>query len=85
MINSHVRCRPNARIMVRQPRGSSSGVAADIDIQAREILLMREMLNNLYAHHTQQPLVEIERKMDRDSFMSPEEAFQFDLIDKILH
>mmetsp|Transcript_19335 Transcript_19335/g.27560 ORF Transcript_19335/g.27560 Transcript_19335/m.27560 type:complete len:252 (-) Transcript_19335:838-1593(-) len=76
---------PNARIMVHQPRGGASGVAADIDIQAREILRMREMLNNLYAHHTQQPLAEIERKMDRDSFMSPEEAIQFGLIDKILH
>lgn len=59
-------------------------MAADIDIQAREILRMREMLNNLYVHHTKQPLSEIERVMDRDTFMSPEEALRFGLIDKIL-
>jgi hypothetical protein len=76
--------RPNARIMLHQPRGGASGVAADIDIQAREILRMREMLNNLYVYHTKQPLSEIERVMDRDTFMSPEEALKFGLIDKIL-
>jgi ATP-dependent Clp protease protease subunit len=70
--------------MLHQPRGGASGVAADIDIQAREILRMREMLNNLYVHHTKQSLNEIERVMDRDTFMSPEEALKFGLIDKIL-
>ena len=71
--------------MVHQPRGGASGVAADIDIQAREILRLREMLNGLYAHHTGQPMNEIERVMDRDTFMSPEEAISFGLVDKVLH
>ena len=70
--------------MVHQPRGGASGVAADIDIQAREIIRLREMLNGLYAQHTGQPLSEIERVMDRDTFMSPSEAIAFGLVDKIL-
>ena len=70
--------------MVHQPRGGASGVAADIDIQAKEILRIRTMLNDLYVHHTGKGLDEIERVMDRDTFMSPLEAIKFGLIDKML-
>jgi len=75
---------PNSRIMVHQPRGGAQGVAADIDIQAKEILRTRSNLNDLYVHHTGQTLEEIERVMDRDTFMSPTEAIAFGLIDKVL-
>ena len=70
--------------MVHQPRGGAQGVAADIDIQAKEILRTRSNLNDLYVHHTGQTLKEIERVMDRDTFMSPTEAISFGLIDKVL-
>lgn len=75
---------PNARIMLHQPSGGAQGMAADIDIQAREILRTRARLNLLYVHHTGQPLSEIERVMDRDFFMDVRQAIDFGLIDKIL-
>lgn len=75
---------PNSRIMLHQPRGGAQGVAADIDIQAKEILRMRESLNQLYVHHTGQPLEEIERVMDRDTFMGVDQAVNFGVIDKVL-
>jgi ATP-dependent Clp protease protease subunit len=75
---------PNARIMVHQPSGGVQGQAADIEIQAREILKLRERLNRIYVHHTGQELSRIESYVDRDTFMSPEEAQEFGLIDEVV-
>ena len=74
---------PHSRIMIHQPSGGAQGMAADIEIQAREILRMRHDLNTLYAKYTGKPLEEIERAMDRDKFMSTEEAKAFGLIDEV--
>ena len=73
----------NARIMVHQPSGGAQGMAADIEIQAREILRMRADLNRLYAQYTNKPIEEIERAMDRDKFMSADEAKEFGLVDEV--
>ncbi|MBX6375669.1 MAG: ATP-dependent Clp protease proteolytic subunit, partial [Acetobacteraceae bacterium] len=75
---------PNARIMVHQPSGGAQGQAADIEIQAREILHLRKRLNEIYVRHTGQPLELIERKLDRDTFMSAEEARDFGLVDHVV-
>jgi ATP-dependent Clp protease protease subunit len=75
---------PNARIMLHQPSGGAQGMAADIEIQAREILRTRANLNRLFVEHTHQPLEEIERVMDRDFFMSALQAKEFGVIDEIL-
>jgi ATP-dependent Clp protease protease subunit len=73
----------NARIMVHQPSGGAQGMAADIEIQAREILRMRQRLNELYAKYTGQKLEEIEKAMDRDKFLETDEAKAFGLIDEV--
>jgi ATP-dependent Clp protease protease subunit len=75
---------PHSRIMIHQPSGGTSGTAADIEIQAREILYLRGKMNELYAKHTQQKLEVIERDMDRDRFMSAEEAKAYGLIDHVI-
>ena len=75
---------PNARIMLHQPSGGAEGMASDIEIQAREILRMRTNLNALYAHHTGQDLEEIEKVMDRDTFMDVQQAMDFGVIDDVL-
>lgn len=75
---------PYSRIMVHQPSGGAQGQATDIEIQAREILRMREMLNGIYVKHTGRPLEEIEKAMDRDKFMSATEAKEFGLIDEVV-
>ncbi|KAL3918509.1 MAG: hypothetical protein SGILL_004201 [Bacillariaceae sp.] len=75
---------PNARIMVHQPSGGAQGMASDIHIRAQELLTIRSKLNNLYVHHTNQPLEEIERVMDRDTFMSTQQAMDFGIIDRVL-
>ncbi len=75
---------PHARIMIHQPSGGAQGTAADIEIQAREILYLRSKLNSLYAHHTGQSLEQIEKDMDRDRFMSAEEAKEYGIIDNVL-
>jgi ATP-dependent Clp protease protease subunit len=75
---------PNARIMVHQPSGGAQGQAADIEIQAKEILLLRERLNNIYVKHTGQDLETIEKSMDRDNFMTVEEAKEFGIVDEIV-
>jgi ATP-dependent Clp protease, protease subunit len=75
---------PNARIMVHQPSGGAQGQATDIEIQAREILTLRTRLNAIYMHHTGQPLDAIERKLERDSYMSAEEARDFGLVDEVV-
>ena len=75
---------PHSRIMIHQPSGGTSGTAADIEIQAREILYLRGKMNELYAKHTTQPLPVIERDMDRDRFMSAEEAKVYGIIDQVI-
>jgi ATP-dependent Clp protease protease subunit len=75
---------PNARVMVHQPSGGAQGQATDIEIQAREILLLRKRLNDLYVKHTGQALETIEAKLERDSFMSAEQARDFGLIDNVV-
>jgi len=75
---------PHSRIMMHQPSGGTQGTAADIEIQAREILYLRTKLNELYARHTGQTVEQIEKDMDRDRFMSAEEAKQYGLIDQVL-
>ena len=75
---------PHARIMMHQPSGGAQGTAADIEIQAREILYLRAKLNELYAVHTGQTVEQIEKDMDRDRFMSAEEAVTYGIIDKVI-
>jgi ATP-dependent Clp protease protease subunit len=75
---------PHARIMIHQPSGGAQGTAADIEIQAREILYLRSKINSLYSLHTGQPVETIERDMDRDRFMSAEEAKAYGLIDSVI-
>ncbi|HKK93973.1 MAG TPA: ATP-dependent Clp endopeptidase proteolytic subunit ClpP [Longimicrobiales bacterium] len=75
---------PNARIMIHQPSGGSQGTAADIEIQAKEILDIRERLNNILHRHTGRPIEKIADDIDRDRFMSPEEAVDYGLIDRVL-
>lgn len=75
---------PNSQIMIHQPSGGAQGQAADIEIQARLILDLRRRLNLIYAQNTGQPLKVIEKAMDRDNFMTPEEAKAFGLIDEIV-
>lgn len=75
---------PNARMMIHQPHGGAQGQAADIEIHAREILALRDRLNAIYAEHTGQGLDVIERNMDRDKFLTPEEAQAFGIIDEIV-
>jgi ATP-dependent Clp protease protease subunit len=75
---------PHARIMVHQPSGGFQGQATDIEIHAKEILSLRERLNRIYADHTGQSMKVIEEAMERDRFLSPEEAVEFGLIDKVV-
>ena len=75
---------PNSQIMIHQPSGGAKGQAADIEIQAKLILDMRKRLNAMYAKNTGQKLATIEKAMDRDNFMTPEEAKKFGLIDHIV-
>ena len=75
---------PHARIMIHQPSGGSQGSASDIEIQAREILYLRTKMNELYALHTGQSVEQIEKDMDRDRFMSAEEAKGYGIIDNVL-
>ena len=76
---------PHARIMVHQPSGGVQGQASDIQIHANEILTIRKKLNEIYEHHTGQNIKKIEEYLDRDSFMGPEEAKTFGLIDRIVN
>lgn len=73
----------NARIMVHQPSGGAQGQASDIEIQAREILRIRQRMNELYAQYTKQPMDVIENAMERDKFLSADEAKTFGLIDEV--
>jgi len=77
-------CLPHSRIMLHQPSGGVQGQAADIEIHAKEILALRARLNQIYATHTGQTLKAIENSMDRDSFLSAEEAKKFGIIDEVV-
>ena len=75
---------PNARIMIHQPHGGSQGVASDIEIQAREVLYLRQRLNAIYAERTGQTPARIEKDSDRDHYMSATESAEYGLIDRVL-
>ena len=75
---------PNSQIMIHQPSGGAQGQAADIEIQAKLILDLRARLNKIYAENTGQDIATIEKAMDRDNFMTPDEALKFGLIDHIV-
>jgi len=74
---------PNARIMVHQPSGGARGMASDIEIQAKEILRIRSRMNDLYVKYTGQSLTDIEKAMDRDTFLEADEALKFGIVDKV--
>jgi ATP-dependent Clp protease, protease subunit len=76
---------PNARIMIHQPSGGSQGTAADVEVQAREVLYQRERLNAMLAAHTGRDIADIVRDTDRDHFMSSEAAAEYGLIDRVVH
>lgn len=75
---------PNARVMVHQPSGGYQGQASDIEIQAKEVLRLRDQLNRIYQNHTGQAIGVIEKSLDRDRYMSPDEAKEFGLIDEVV-
>lgn len=75
---------PNARILLHQPLGGASGQASDIEIQANEIIRVRDILNGLYKKHTNQPLDKIESETDRDFYLNAREAIDFGLVDNII-
>lgn len=75
---------PNARVMIHQPSGGASGQATDIDIHAKEILIIRERLNQLLAHHTGQDFDTIARDTERDNFMNAEAAMNYGLVDQVI-
>lgn len=74
---------PHSKIMIHQPSGGYQGQATDIEIHAQEILKTKKTLNDLYARHTGTPLAQIEQAMERDTFMTPDQALKFGLIDRI--
>ena len=75
---------PNSRIMIHQPSGGAQGQATDIEIQAREILKLRQRLNEIYVHHTGQSFDKVSLAVERDNFMSAPEAKSFGLIDEVV-
>jgi ATP-dependent Clp protease protease subunit len=75
---------PNSRVMIHQPMGGFQGQASDIEIHAKEILYLKQKLNEMLAAHTGQPLDRIERDTDRDNFLSAAAAAEYGLIDKVL-
>jgi ATP-dependent Clp protease, protease subunit len=77
-------CLPHSRMMIHQPLGGFQGQASDIDIHAREILLIRDKLNKVLAHHTGQPIEKVQIDTDRDNFLSPDDAVNYGLIDSVL-
>ena len=78
-------CLPNARIMTHQPSGGFQGQATDIEIHAKEIVSLRSRLNNIYAKHSGKKIAEIEGLMDRDTFLSPDDALKIGLIDEVVN
>lgn len=77
-------CLPNARVMIHQPLGGFRGQASDIEIHAREILYLKQKLNQMLAHHTGQSVEAIERDTDRDNFLSAADAVKYGLVDQVL-
>jgi ATP-dependent Clp protease protease subunit len=77
-------CLPNARVMVHQPSGGFRGTAADIELQAQEILSLKRRLNEIYRKHTGQPLDVIEEALERDNYMGPERAREFGIVDQVI-
>ena len=77
-------CLPNSRMMIHQPLGGFQGQASDFDIHAKEILSIRDKLNNIMSHHTGQPLEKVQQDTDRDNFMNANDAVTYGLIDKVL-
>src|SRR5437588_9685947 len=75
---------PHARIMIHQPYGGAGGQAADIEIQAKEIIRMRELLDKVLAHHTGQPIEKVAKDTDRDFIMSADEAKEYGIIDEVI-
>jgi ATP-dependent Clp protease protease subunit len=75
---------PHSRIMIHQPLGGAQGQATDIEIQAKEIIRIRDMLNQILSEHTGQPIERVRKDTDRDFYMSPEEALEYGIIDGIL-
>lgn len=75
---------PNSRIMVHQPMGGFQGQATDIEIHAKEIVKVKNTLNGIYAKHTGKPIEQIEKDLERDNFMSSEEALSYGIIDKVI-
>ena len=82
--NGKRHCLPHARLMIHQPCGGVQGAATDISIQAQEILRLREMINELLAHHTGKSLADITRDTDRDFYMSADEARAYGLVDQVI-
>jgi ATP-dependent Clp protease protease subunit len=78
-------CLPNARVMVHQPSGGYQGQATDIMIHARETLAIKERLNNIYVHHTGQTYEAVEAALERDRFMTADDAKEWGLIDEIVN
>ena len=77
-------CLPNSRMMIHQPLGGFQGQASDFDVHAKEILSIRDKLNNIMSHHTGQPLKKVQQDTDRDNFMNANDAVSYGLIDKVL-
>jgi ATP-dependent Clp protease protease subunit len=77
-------CLPHSRMMIHQPLGGFQGQATDIDIHAKEILLVRERLNRILSRHTGQPMEQVEKDTDRDNFMGGQEARDYGLVDELL-
>jgi len=77
-------CLPNSRVMIHQPMGGFQGQASDIEIHAKEILFLKQRLNEMLARHSGQPIERIERDTDRDNFLSAEAAVEYGLVDKVL-
>ena len=77
-------CLPNSRVMIHQPSGGAQGQASDIEIQAKEILFLRERLNRMLSEHTGQPIDVIERDTERDRFMSAEQSVEYGLVDQVI-
>jgi ATP-dependent Clp protease protease subunit len=75
---------PNSRIMIHQPSGGARGQASDISIQAREILRLKKQLNEIMAYHTSQPVDRIERDMERDNYMSADDAKEYGIVDEVV-
>jgi ATP-dependent Clp protease protease subunit len=77
-------CLPNSRVMIHQPMGGFQGQASDIEIHAKEILFLKQRLNEIMAKHSGQPIERIERDTDRDNFLSADSAVEYGLVDRVL-